>query len=124
METAFECLEDAAKSGHAEASYAIAIILLFGASESKQKGIALLSEMKKSKIKKRKVKDCRQRLQSIVRMIWIRNALIRNERPICCAMQHTKRKKNGWPIDEIDEDDNNTCEGCTCDEEIDVIFGP
>ncbi|KAL3497817.1 hypothetical protein ACH5RR_040549 [Cinchona calisaya] len=117
LELAFECLKEAAKSGHDEASYALGIIFLFNGGALKQKGITLLNSMKKSRIQKRRVKNYRENLRRILRMIWVKNALILNQRPKCCTMQHEK-KKSGWPADEIDEDDNNFCEGCKCDEEI------
>ncbi|XP_027085061.1 putative F-box protein At1g67623 [Coffea arabica] len=115
LESALECLKEAAKSGHDEAAYALGIIFLFGGDELKRKGMTLLSAMKKSRIQKRRMKDCRDNLRRILKMIWVKNPLVLSQRPICCAMQH--KRKRGWLVDEIDEEES-TCEGCTCDEEI------
>ncbi|XP_027109155.1 putative F-box protein At1g67623 [Coffea arabica] len=61
-ESALECLEEAARSGHDEAAYALGIIFVFGGDELKRKGMTLLSAMKKSRIQKRRVKHCHDNL--------------------------------------------------------------
>ncbi|XP_027171590.1 uncharacterized protein LOC113771175 [Coffea eugenioides] len=115
LESALECLEEAAKSGHDEAAYALGIIFLFGGDNLKWKGMTLLSAMKKSRIQKRRVKHCRDNLPRILKMIWVKNSLVLSQRSICCAMQHNR--KRSWLMDEIDEEES-TCEGCACAEEI------
>nr|XP_027120813.1 putative F-box protein At1g67623 [Coffea arabica] len=86
-DSALECLEEAANSGHADAAYALGIIYIFvGGDELKRKGILLLSGMKKSRILKGKVKLCRDNLRALLRMIWVKNPVFLNPTPICCAM--------------------------------------
>ena len=106
MESALECLKEAAKSGHDEAAYALGIIFLFGGDHLKSKGMALIGGMKNSRIQKRRVKHCRDNLPRILKMIWVKNALVLSQRSICCAMQHNR--KRGWLMDEIDEEES-TC---------------
>ncbi|XP_027171588.1 putative F-box protein At1g67623 [Coffea eugenioides] len=119
-DSALECLEEAANSGHADAAYALGIIYIFiGGDELKRKGMRLLSRMKKSRILKGKVKLCCDNLRVLLRMIWVKNPVFLNPTPICCAMTH-ERKTSSWPMD-ADDVEESTCEGCACDEEIGVI---
>ncbi|XP_027122098.1 putative F-box protein At1g67623 [Coffea arabica] len=119
-DSALECLEEAANSGHADAAYALGIIYIFvGGDELKRKGISLLSGMKKSGILKGRVKLCRDNLRALLRMIWVKNPVFANPTPICCAMTH-ERKTSSWPMD-ADDVEESTCEGCACDEEIGAI---
>ncbi|CAI9773621.1 unnamed protein product [Fraxinus pennsylvanica] len=56
------------------------IILLFSDDECKQRGIAILSEMKKSRVLRRKLKDYRKNLNHMLCMtIWIIRSLIRSD---------------------------------------------
>nr|XP_027060863.1 uncharacterized protein LOC113687457 [Coffea arabica] len=119
-DSASECLEEAANSGHADAAYALGIIYIFvGGDELKRKGMSLLSGMKKSGILKGRVKLCRDNLRALLRMIWVKNPVFANPTPICCAMTH-ERKTSSWPMD-ADDVEESTCEGCACDEEIGAI---
>ncbi|CDP16240.1 unnamed protein product [Coffea canephora] len=119
-DSALECLEEAANSGHADAAYALGIIYIFvGGDELKRKGMRLLSGMKKSGILKGRVKLCRDNLRALLRMIWVKNPVFANPTPICCAMTHD-RKTFSWPMD-ADDVEESTCEGCACDEEIGPI---
>ncbi|XP_071925386.1 putative F-box protein At1g67623 [Coffea arabica] len=119
-DSALECLEEAANSGHADAAYALGIIyIFFGGDELKRQGILLLSGMKKSRILKGRVKLCRENLRALLRMIWVKNPMFLNPTLICCAMTHDK-KTSSWPMD-ADDVEESTCEGCACDEEIGAI---
>ncbi|XP_071916294.1 uncharacterized protein [Coffea arabica] len=119
-DSALECVEEAANSGHADAAYALGIIYIFvGGDELKRKGMRLLSGMKKSKILKGRVKLCRDKLRALLRMIWVKNPVFLNPTPICCAVTH-ERKTSSWPMD-ADDVEESTCEGCACDEEIGAI---
>ncbi|CAI9767202.1 unnamed protein product [Fraxinus pennsylvanica] len=120
-ESASEYLTTAARLGHVGAVYVISIIFLFGDDEQKQKGITVLSDMKKSRVFRKKVKHCRRFLIEILRMIWIKNSLIINHRPICCTRKDQHAKKQGWPATKIEEEDMS-CEACTCDTELAFIF--
>ncbi|XP_027099035.1 putative F-box protein At1g67623 [Coffea arabica] len=116
-DSALECVEEAANSGHADAAYALGIIYIFvGGDELKRKGMRLL---KKSRILKGRVKLCRDNLLALLRMIWVKNPVFLNPTPICCAMTH-ERKTSSWPMD-ADEVEESTCEGYACDEEIGAI---
>nr|XP_027120625.1 putative F-box protein At1g67623 [Coffea arabica] len=118
VESALQRVEEAAKAGHDEAAYALAVIFVFGGEELKQKGMAMLSGMKKSAAQRRRVKEWRDNLRRILKMIWVQNSLVLGKRPICCGSQH--KRKRGWGPDELDAVES-TCEGCACDEEIGPI---
>ncbi|CAI9091865.1 OLC1v1026967C1 [Oldenlandia corymbosa var. corymbosa] len=119
---AIRCLQEASKSGHSEASYTMAVIWLFeGGESSKQKGLKMLSGMQKSRIQKRRIKNCRERLESIVVNILVDNASILKQQPTCCVMGHQRKKRRFYWGEEIDEDDNIACDACTCDEELTAI---
>ena len=111
-------VEEAAKAGHDEAAYALAVIFVFGGDELKQKGMAMLSGMKKSAAERQRVQQWRDNLRRILKMIWVQNSLVLGKSPICCASQH--KRKTGWGPDELDAVES-TCEGCACDEEIGPI---
>nr|XP_027126133.1 putative F-box protein At1g67623 [Coffea arabica] len=120
-DSALECLEEAANSGHADAAYALGIIYIFlGGDELKRKGMRLLSGLKKSRILKAKQFHPRHNLRALLRMIWVKNPLFLNPTPICCAMTH-ERKTSSWPMDADDVEEESTCEACACDEEIGAI---
>lgn len=121
MESASEYLTTAARLGHVGALYVISIIFLFGEDEKKQKGISVLSGMKKSRIFRKRVKRCRRFLIEILRMIWIKNSLVIYHRPICCTQRDQHAKKQGWPSTEFEEEDMS-CDGCICDTELAFIF--
>ncbi|CDP20768.1 unnamed protein product [Coffea canephora] len=116
-DSALECVEEAANSGHADAAYALGIIYIFvGRDELKCKGLRLL---KKSRILKGRVKLCSDNLLALLRMIWVKNLVFLNPTSICFAMTH-ERKTSSWPMD-ADEVEESTCEDCACDEEIGTI---
>nr|XP_027060775.1 putative F-box protein At1g67623 [Coffea arabica] len=120
LDSALECLEEAANSGHADAAYALGIIYIFvGGDELKRKGMRLLSGLKKSRFLQGGVKVCRDNSRALLRMIWVKNPVFQNPKPICCAMTH-ERKTSSWPMDAADVEES-TCEGCACDEEIGAI---
>ncbi|XP_071918927.1 putative F-box protein At1g67623 [Coffea arabica] len=120
VDSALECLEEAANSGHPDAAYALGIIYIFvGTDELKRRGIRLLSGLKKSRFLQGGVKLCRDNLRALLRMIWVKNPVFLNPTPICCAMTH-ERKTSSWPMD-ADDVEESTCEGCACDEEIGAI---
>ncbi|KAL2505837.1 F-box family protein [Abeliophyllum distichum] len=70
LDSAYECLRKAASQGHVGALYVICIIFLFSNDQFKQRGITILSEMKKSRAFRRKSKHCRRNLIEILREIW------------------------------------------------------
>ncbi|XP_027164823.1 putative F-box protein At1g67623 [Coffea eugenioides] len=120
-DSALECLEEAAISGHADAAYALEIIYIFlGGDELKRKGMRLLSGLKKSRILYAKQFHPRHNLRALLRMIWVKNPLFLKPTPICCAMTH-ERKTSSWPMDADDVEEESTCEACACDEEIGAI---
>ncbi|KAI5670521.1 hypothetical protein M9H77_10885 [Catharanthus roseus] len=124
LDSAINCLKEAGNLGHLGAHYAMAIIFILCEDERRQKGISLLSEMKKSKILGKKVKECRENLKGILKMIW-KNSLIVKEKPTCCTMEHlrkkNKKKMDGWSILE-GEDQQVICEACCSDFEIASII--
>ncbi|KAL2462701.1 F-box family protein [Forsythia ovata] len=122
LDSAFKWLKNAASLGHIGALYVICIILLFSDDQFKQRGINILSAMKKSREFRRKLKYCRRNLIKILRMIWVKNSLIINHRPICCAQKDQHARKEGWPSTKSEEEDNMTCDACICDTELAFIF--
>jgi hypothetical protein len=113
---AINSLREAANNGHMAACYAVGIIFVLCGGELKQKGIALLGNMKKLKILRQKMKHYRDSLKSIIREMW-RSPLIVKKTSSCCTMQHQK-KKSGWSVFEREEDDEMTCEACASDLEV------
>lgn len=121
LDSAPEYLKKAAKLGHIGAIYVIGIILLFSDGECKQRGIAILSKMKKSRVLRRKLKDYRKNLNHMLcTMIWANKSLHINCLPICCTQAHPA-KTHGWPPMTIEEEDVS-CDACICDAELAFIF--
>ncbi|KAL0349083.1 UNVERIFIED_CONTAM: hypothetical protein Sangu_1136100 [Sesamum angustifolium] len=115
-ESALGHLQRALKANHIGAVYVTCIILLFsGDDELKASGVRLMANMKKSKCVRRKLKEHREKLKSMVRLMWVENPALRR-RPVCCTRQDNHRRKRGWV--DIDDEEDVQCEGCCADCEI------
>ncbi|GMP69915.1 hypothetical protein CsSME_00028994 [Camellia sinensis var. sinensis] len=136
IESGLESLNRAASSGHGGALYVLSIIFLFSEDdEFKKQGIRILSSIHKSKPtsgKRRLIRECRDKLREIVRMIWVVNPLVQKQRPsTCCAIRDNdvdrherlgrRRRRRGWESDDEDDDDEVECDGCRCDREVDSV---
>lgn len=121
LRSACQNLDKALKSGHIGALYVTCIVLLFsGDDELKQKGIKLIGDLKKSRSLKRKLRLCRNKLINNLEEMWVKNPLLK-ERPIFCTTPHQHQRKNQWPDEE--EEDDDKCEACSADREINFIYG-
>ncbi|KAL9163678.1 hypothetical protein ABFS82_06G056700 [Erythranthe guttata] len=110
-------LQKAVKNGHTGALYVTCIVLLFsGDEELKQQGIKLLGNMKKTNGLRRRLRICRNNLNSILKMIWVKNPVLL-EPPVCCTSRDQHHKKRRWS--EVEED--VTCEACVADQEINLL---
>ncbi|XP_059302406.1 putative F-box protein At1g67623 [Lycium ferocissimum] len=125
-ELALELVKRAAKGGHIGAFYVIGIIMVFMGGDFKRKGVILIGNMKKTRPLRKITRECRKKLVKILRNIWVLNPLVYGERPTCCTIQHQRIRKNGWPVDSDDEDEDKDiyfrCDACNCDAEIAYIF--
>ncbi|KAL7140783.1 hypothetical protein ABFS83_08G010000 [Erythranthe nasuta] len=109
----------AVKNGHTDALYVTCIVLLFsGDEELKQQGIKLLGNMKKTNGLKRRLRICRNNLNSILKIIWVKNPVLL-EPPVCCTSRDQHHRKRRWS--EVEED--VTCEACVADQEINLLSG-
>ena len=136
IESGLESLKRAASSGHRGALYVLSIIFLFSEDdEYKNQGSRILSSIHKSKPtsgKRRLIRECRDKLREIVRMIWVVNPLVQKQRPsTSCAKRDNdvdrherlgRRRRRGWESDDEDDDDGEVeCDGCRCDREVDSV---
>ncbi|CAH9093722.1 unnamed protein product [Cuscuta europaea] len=120
QEYALECLRKAGNAGHVGAVYVICIIsMLFMGGEDKEKGMEVLSAMKKSDELRGKVGDARRELTSIVKEIWNGDFVVHRQKPDCCSREDHCCTKTGWDADE--ENLSIDCPYCKCDFEISVI---
>ncbi|KAL9158981.1 hypothetical protein ABFS82_08G104900 [Erythranthe guttata] len=109
----------AVKNGHRGALYVTCIVILFsGDEELKQQGIKLLRNMKKTNGLNRMLRICRNNLNSILKMIWVKNPVLL-EPPVCCTARDQHHKKRRWS--QVEED--VTCEACVADQEINLLSG-
>ncbi|KAL0363915.1 UNVERIFIED_CONTAM: hypothetical protein Sangu_0489100 [Sesamum angustifolium] len=110
-------LQRALDANHIGALYITCIILLFsGDDELKACGMKLMAGMKKSKYVRGKLKEHRDKLKSMSRLMWVENPALRR-RPVCCTRQDNhRRRRSGWV--EMDDEEEVHCEGCTVDSEI------
>ncbi|KAL0287503.1 UNVERIFIED_CONTAM: hypothetical protein Scaly_2761500 [Sesamum calycinum] len=84
--------------------------------ELKACGMKLMAGMKKSKYVRGKLKEHRDKLKSMLRLMWVENPALRR-RPVCCTRQDNhRRRRSGWV--EMDDEEEVHCEGCTVDSEI------
>ncbi|MCE2055948.1 hypothetical protein HAX54_043787 [Datura stramonium] len=122
-EVAVKFLKRAAKGGHIGAFYVMGIIMVFIGGDFKRKGVTLIGSMKETKPLRKITKECRQKLVEILAHIWVRNPLVLEQRPTRCTIQHQRIRRNGWPLDSDDEDEDMDvhCDACSCDEEIAYI---
>ncbi|RAL49447.1 unnamed protein product [Cuscuta campestris] len=117
IEYALECLKKAGNEGHVGAAYTICMIsILFLGGEHREKGIMVLSAMKESKELKERVREAREELVRILRMIWKNKLHVRVQRPVCCSTADHCSRKRGWDFDE--EDTSAECAYCRCDFEV------
>jgi len=125
-EKAFKCLTETSRFGHAVSSYAMAIIMFFRGSESKEEGMRLLTGMTETTTQRRDVKNFRGRVKKILMSIWLNNKTVLNQKALKFCWLHRKRARRGWEpeMEEIDREDGNLlCVGCLCDEELHALFG-
>ncbi|KAM3700819.1 hypothetical protein ACB098_05G126000 [Castanea mollissima] len=119
IESELVYLKRAAEKGHSEATYVYEIILLCSEDQLKQEGLKILSSLKMTKSSG--LKECRKRMRTVMRDMWIRNSIVRQQ--VLCSRKepcHVLKKKRGWESSdhELDEDDNTLCEACSCNCEI------
>ncbi|CAH9130142.1 unnamed protein product [Cuscuta epithymum] len=120
QEYALKCLRKAGNAGHVGAVYAISIIsMLFMGGEHKEKGMEVLSAMKKSDELRVKVGEARRELISILKEIWIGSFVVHRQKPVFCTRRDHSCMKTGWDAGE--ENLSIDCTYCKCDFEISVI---
>ncbi|KAK4436493.1 hypothetical protein Salat_0813000 [Sesamum alatum] len=123
LATALMCLNRSARLGHIGAYYVVSIILLLSGSDFRQKGVTLLSAMKRSGEYKEKVNFYREKLIKFLRSATRRNPKVLNGRPACCTnVRHRFLASNASSLVGKDEEDYVFCDGCTCDGELAYIF--
>ncbi|KAL6983842.1 hypothetical protein U1Q18_017216 [Sarracenia purpurea var. burkii] len=119
MESGLEHLKRAADKGHVEASYVYGIILLCMGGESSIQGLKHLNAMKRSSKSKnlRILKECRERIKTILRTMWVNNHLVHHETGFCCHAQTRAIEVESWEGRQYVEDDKG-CEACIWDREV------
>ncbi|KAL0414149.1 UNVERIFIED_CONTAM: hypothetical protein Sradi_1616600 [Sesamum radiatum] len=116
-ESALGHLQRALNANHIGALYVTCIVLLFsGDDELRAAGVRLTADMKKSKHVRRKLREHREKLKSMLRLMWVENPALRR-RPVCCTRRDNHRRKRGWE-DMVDDEEDVHCEGCSADCEI------
>ncbi|MFS8031341.1 putative F-box protein [Helianthus anomalus] len=107
-----ELLKMAVEKGHLEATYVYGMILLLGGDQSSQKGLKLLNSMKYSRARHWNVRDCRDKVDTILSRMWINNRItLKKVNTKCQERDHAIRfEKRGWSLDEDSEISNcHTC---------------
>lgn len=111
-------LEKAANKGHVVASYVYGIILVCYGGEHRNKGVKVLSDLKRSK-SCLVITECRKKVQRIVWMMWVKNYLVEigpaeeeflkkrkktcsccNTGALCSFIDNQTRSNSKWTCDE------------------------
>ncbi|XP_074361617.1 putative F-box protein At1g67623 [Apium graveolens] len=114
INSGIECLRRAANLGHLEAMYVLGIILILHGGEDKEKGMKIITDMKKSQTRN-KVKEIREKFSRTLKLMWVNNTMVVGQRrPRCCTVHRdAKSKFHLWnKFADLD------CEACCCDQEI------
>ncbi|XP_010534645.1 PREDICTED: putative F-box protein At1g67623 [Tarenaya hassleriana] len=126
----FECLVRAAAKKHREAMYIHGMILVCSGSETKHKGLEILSPLVKSSMTKtiENLEGCRERIENHIRGRWTDQSLIKQiqrsyNRDICTCDGHTKAflvRNTIWNRYGEDKDQNfPICQNCLWSYEVD-----
>lgn len=127
-------LKKAASKGHMEATYVYGIILVCYGGKHQNKGVKLLSDLKRSK-SSFIITECRRKVQKIVRIMWVRNYIVGigqteekekflkkrkscnccNTKALCSLAGDQTRNYSRWKSDEDFEDDHFSCDSCLWD---------
>ncbi|KAG8643951.1 putative F-box protein At1g67623 [Manihot esculenta] len=140
-DSGLKMLERAASKGHAQAIYVYGIILVCYDGELRNKGVKLLSDLKRSK-SSLVITECRKKVQNITWSMWLNNYIVgigpaeeeeyMKKRKTCsycnsklalCSFTNDQTKNSaGWTSsDEVFEDDPFSCDSCLWDLEA-ILF--
>lgn len=112
-----ECLWKAANLGHLEATYVIGILGILLGGESKQRGMKIICDMKKSKMTRHRIQEIGEKfLRTLQSNFWLSpKSMVKQRWSTCCTRHpHAKLVILGWETYEVDLE----CEACLCDQEI------
>ncbi|MFS7934202.1 putative F-box protein [Helianthus anomalus] len=107
-----EFLKRAVEKGHSEATYVYGMILLSGGDQSSQHGLNLLNSMNCSRSRNWNVRECRDKIDTILSRMWINNRIaLEKVNTKCQKRDHVIRfEKRGWSLDEdIEISSCHTC---------------
>ncbi|XP_074375511.1 putative F-box protein At1g67623 [Apium graveolens] len=116
-ESCMECLQKAANLGHLEATYVTGMLGILLGGEIKQRGMKIISDMKKSKMSKHRTREAREKLlRTLQSNFWSSpESVVKQRWPTCCTRHpHAKLVVQGWETHDVDLE----CEACLCDQEI------
>lgn len=122
-ELGLEYLKKATEKGHIEATYVYGIILLSKGGQSSQEGLKLLnSVMNNPRLESRKIRDCRARINDIIRTMWIDHSIVRRQvNPACTCHEREKTsfaRKVGGSWNYTEEDEVISCDTCRWNREV------
>ncbi|XAR64435.1 hypothetical protein NMG60_11024770 [Bertholletia excelsa] len=120
VEVGLEFLRRAAEQGHAEATYVYGMILLSTGGPSSLLGLQILNTLTSSESINKKIQDCRERIRTILRAMWIKNRSI-CQPPRLCHNHATPTTKvtETWGGRRIEDD--GSCEACKWDSEFNLF---
>ncbi|KAF7837832.1 putative F-box protein [Senna tora] len=128
----FLTLQKAAREGHEEAMYVVALILLCGLEEDgleRQRKLSQALQYLRFLRMSKCVVRCRTRFQSCLREMWLHNGVIVGGNKFLCDSTTCEKgwriKRGRWELldDEDDENDVNMCEYCRWDYELKFFYG-
>lgn len=94
--------------------YVFGIILILHGGEDKEKGMKIITGMKKSQTRK-KIKEIRENFSRTLKDMWVQNTMVVGQkRPRCCTMHRDAEAMFQLWKRFADLD----CEACCCDQEI------
>ncbi|KAM0021633.1 putative F-box protein [Helianthus debilis subsp. tardiflorus] len=109
VESGLMYLKRAVAKGHLEATYVYGMILL---SSGDQQGLKLLNSMNCSRSRRLNVRGCRDKIDSILKQIWINNPVtLAKVNTKCRERNHAIRfERRGWSLD--DHEEIASCDVC------------
>ncbi|GJW01382.1 uncharacterized mitochondrial protein-like protein [Tanacetum coccineum] len=100
IETGLEYLKRATEKRHVEATYVYGMILLSRGGQSSQQGLNILNSMKVSRSNYLKIRECRAKIKSVIREMWINNSISLNEAGCKCQEKNICIRKRNFDEEE------------------------
>ncbi|OAY34371.1 putative F-box protein At1g67623 [Manihot esculenta] len=139
-DSGLKMLERAASKGHVEATYVYGILLVCHGAELRNKGVKLLSDLKRSK-SSLVITECRKKVQRITWGMWVNNYVVgigpaqeeeymkkrktcsscNSKLAMCSFTTDQSKTRSGWTSDEDFEDDPFSCDSCLWDLEANLF---